>query len=122
MPVPDNKNFLQLKSLSLSLDSLLDYSDKDVEEETFEVFYYFITHAFYPPLFKLFAFVVVKYMEFLQSCKLAWICSMSHIYLLTMVFSCPQLSLFAESFYEMLQYQMGCRVLTFLQVRMLSLY
>uniref|UniRef100_A0A803MVH1 EF-hand domain-containing protein n=1 Tax=Chenopodium quinoa TaxID=63459 RepID=A0A803MVH1_CHEQI len=51
----------KLRSLSLSLDSLLDYSDNDVEEETFE------------------------------------------------------LSVFAESFYEMLQYQMSCRVLTFLQ-------
>ncbi|XP_010666964.2 protein SHORT ROOT IN SALT MEDIUM 1 isoform X3 [Beta vulgaris subsp. vulgaris] len=51
----------KLRSLSLSLDSLLDYSDKDVEEETFE------------------------------------------------------LSVFAESLYEMLQFQMGCRVLTFLQ-------
>ncbi|KAJ6312143.1 hypothetical protein OIU77_013820 [Salix suchowensis] len=47
--------------LSLSLDSLLDYTDKDVEESTFE------------------------------------------------------LSLFAESLYEMLQYQMGSRLLTFLQ-------
>lgn len=52
---------VKLRSLSLSLDSLLDYSDNDVEEETFE------------------------------------------------------LSVFAESFYEMLQYQMSCRILTFLQ-------
>ncbi|XP_061366325.1 protein SHORT ROOT IN SALT MEDIUM 1 isoform X2 [Gastrolobium bilobum] len=51
----------KLRSLSLSLDSLLDYTDKDVEESTLE------------------------------------------------------LSLFAESFYEMLQFQMGCRILTFLQ-------
>ncbi|XP_042494256.1 protein SHORT ROOT IN SALT MEDIUM 1-like [Macadamia integrifolia] len=51
----------KLRSLSLSLDSLLDYSDKDIEESTFE------------------------------------------------------LSLFAESLYEMLQYQMGCRLLDFLQ-------
>ncbi|XP_058777326.1 protein SHORT ROOT IN SALT MEDIUM 1 isoform X1 [Vicia villosa] len=51
----------KLRSLSLSLDSLLDYSDKDVEESTIE------------------------------------------------------LSLFAESFYEMLQFQMGSRILTFLQ-------
>lgn len=28
---------LQIRSLSLSLDSLLDYSDKDLEESTFEV-------------------------------------------------------------------------------------
>jgi hypothetical protein len=49
------------RSLSLSLDSLMDYSDKDLEESTFE------------------------------------------------------LSLFAETLYEMLQYQMGCRLLTFLQ-------
>ncbi|RDX61931.1 hypothetical protein CR513_59791, partial [Mucuna pruriens] len=51
----------KIRSLSLSLDSLLDYTDKDVEESTLE------------------------------------------------------LSLFAESFYEMLQFQMGCRILTFLQ-------
>ncbi|KAL0326770.1 UNVERIFIED_CONTAM: protein SHORT ROOT IN SALT MEDIUM 1 [Sesamum angustifolium] len=51
----------KIQSLSLSLDSLLDYSDKDTEESTFE------------------------------------------------------LSLFAESFYEMLQYEMGCRLLAFLQ-------
>ncbi|KAJ7943439.1 cell division cycle and apoptosis regulator protein 1-like [Quillaja saponaria] len=49
------------RTLSLSLDSLLDYTDKDIEESTFE------------------------------------------------------LSLFAESLYEMLQYQMGCRILTFLR-------
>lgn len=47
--------------MSLSLDSLLDYTDKDIEESTVE------------------------------------------------------LSLFAETFYEMLQYQMGSRILTFLQ-------
>nr|XP_023893649.1 uncharacterized protein LOC112005585 isoform X2 [Quercus suber] len=52
---------LQLCSLSLSLDSLLDYTDKDMQELTFE------------------------------------------------------LSLFAELLYEMLQYQMGSRILTFLQ-------
>ncbi|XWS23169.1 hypothetical protein CRYUN_Cryun29cG0098000 [Craigia yunnanensis] len=51
----------KLRSLSLSLDSLLDYTDKDIEESTFE------------------------------------------------------LSLFAEALYEMLQYQMGCCILTFLQ-------
>lgn len=51
----------KLRPLSLSLDSLLDYTDKDIEESTFE------------------------------------------------------LSLFAEVLYEMLQYQMGCRILTFLQ-------
>ncbi|XVF03307.1 hypothetical protein REPUB_Repub04eG0249900 [Reevesia pubescens] len=51
----------KLRSLSLSLDSLLDYTDKDIEESTFE------------------------------------------------------LSLFAEVLYEMLQYQMGCCILTFLQ-------
>ncbi|KAK4263478.1 hypothetical protein QN277_028877 [Acacia crassicarpa] len=51
----------KLRSLSLSLDSLLDYTDKDIEESTFEI------------------------------------------------------SLFAESMYEMLQYQMGCRILTFFQ-------
>ncbi|KAK8534602.1 hypothetical protein V6N13_080942 [Hibiscus sabdariffa] len=51
----------KLRSSSLSLDSLLDYTDKDIEESTFE------------------------------------------------------LSLFAEVMYEMLQYQMGCRILTFLQ-------
>ncbi|XAR53200.1 hypothetical protein NMG60_11021653 [Bertholletia excelsa] len=51
----------KLRSLSLSLDSLLDYTDKDIEESTFE------------------------------------------------------LSLFAESLYEMLQYQMGSRILSFLQ-------
>ncbi|MED6148926.1 hypothetical protein PIB30_057587 [Stylosanthes scabra] len=51
----------KLRSLSLSLDSLLDYTDKDVEESTLE------------------------------------------------------LSLFAESFHEMLQFQMGCRILAFLQ-------
>ncbi|KAK7407389.1 hypothetical protein VNO78_09269 [Psophocarpus tetragonolobus] len=51
----------KIRSLSLSLDSLLDYTDKDVEESTLE------------------------------------------------------LSLFAESFYEMLQFQLGCRILTFLQ-------
>nr|XP_043606626.1 protein SHORT ROOT IN SALT MEDIUM 1-like isoform X2 [Erigeron canadensis] len=51
----------KLRSLSLSLDSLLDYSDKDIEESTFE------------------------------------------------------LSIFAETFYEMLQYQMGSRILMFLQ-------
>ncbi|KAF7828032.1 cell division cycle and apoptosis regulator protein 1 [Senna tora] len=51
----------KLRSLSLSLDSLLDYTDKDIEESTFE------------------------------------------------------LSLFAESLHEMLQYQMGCRIFTFLQ-------
>ncbi|GAB2242015.1 hypothetical protein Droror1_Dr00018790 [Drosera rotundifolia] len=50
-----------VRSLSLSLDSLLDYSDKDFEESTFE------------------------------------------------------LSLFAELMYEMFQYQMGHRLLTFLQ-------
>nr|GEV78506.1 cell division cycle and apoptosis regulator protein 1-like isoform X1 [Tanacetum cinerariifolium] len=55
-----NKNS-KLRSLSLSLDSLLDYDDNDVEESTFE------------------------------------------------------LSLFAETFYEMLQYQMGSRILTFLK-------
>ncbi|KAE8658870.1 ATP/GTP-binding family protein, putative isoform 2 [Hibiscus syriacus] len=51
----------KLRPVSLSLDSLLDYTDKDIEESTFE------------------------------------------------------LSLFAEVMYEMLQYQMGCRILTFLQ-------
>ncbi|RZC24418.1 protein SHORT ROOT IN SALT MEDIUM 1-like [Glycine soja] len=51
----------KIRSLSLSLDSLLDYTDKDVEESNLE------------------------------------------------------LSLFAESFYEMLQFQMGSRILTFLQ-------
>ncbi|KAI7724710.1 hypothetical protein M8C21_004587 [Ambrosia artemisiifolia] len=51
----------KLRSLSLSLDSLLDYTDKDIEESTFE------------------------------------------------------LSVFAEMFYEMLQFQMGSRILTFLQ-------
>nr|POE59568.1 hypothetical protein CFP56_15772 [Quercus suber] len=51
----------KLCSLSLSLDSLLDYTDKDMQELTFE------------------------------------------------------LSLFAELLYEMLQYQMGSRILTFLQ-------
>lgn len=55
-----NKNS-KLRSMSLSLDSLLDYTDKDIEESTVE------------------------------------------------------LSLFAETFYEMLQYQMGSRILTFLQ-------
>nr|XP_027085807.1 protein SHORT ROOT IN SALT MEDIUM 1-like isoform X1 [Coffea arabica] len=52
---------LKLQSLSLSLDSLLDYNEKATEESTFE------------------------------------------------------LSLFAESLYEMLQYEMGSRLLTFLQ-------
>ncbi|KAL6579509.1 hypothetical protein OROMI_009725 [Orobanche minor] len=51
----------KIQSLSLSLDSLLDYSDKDIEDSTFE------------------------------------------------------LSIFAESFYEMLQYEMGCCLLSFLQ-------
>ncbi|XP_035540200.1 protein SHORT ROOT IN SALT MEDIUM 1-like [Juglans regia] len=51
----------KLHSVSLSLDSVLDYTDKDIDESSFE------------------------------------------------------LSLFAESLYEMLQYQMGCRLLTFLQ-------
>ncbi|KAK4741392.1 hypothetical protein SAY87_024980 [Trapa incisa] len=51
----------KMRSTSLSLDSLLDYSDKDMEESRFEI------------------------------------------------------SLFAESLYEMLQYQMGCRLLSFLQ-------
>ncbi|CAB4264667.1 unnamed protein product [Prunus armeniaca] len=51
----------KLRSSSLSLDLLLDYTDKDIEESTFE------------------------------------------------------LSLFAETLYEKLQYQMGCRLLTFLQ-------
>ncbi|KAJ0719229.1 putative Cell cycle and apoptosis regulator protein [Helianthus annuus] len=51
----------KLRSLSLSLDSLLGYDDNDIEESTFE------------------------------------------------------LSLFAEAFYEMLQYQMGSRILAFLQ-------
>ncbi|KAG9159239.1 hypothetical protein Leryth_020928 [Lithospermum erythrorhizon] len=51
----------KLQSLSLSLDSLLDYTEKDIEESTFEV------------------------------------------------------SLFAESLYEMLQYEMGCRIFLFLQ-------
>ena len=32
-----NDSLLQLCSLSLSLDSLLDYTDKDFEESTFEV-------------------------------------------------------------------------------------
>lgn len=52
---------LKLQSLSLSLDSLLDYTDKDTDESSFE------------------------------------------------------LSLFAESLYEMLQYEMGSRLLAFLQ-------
>ncbi|KAL1550593.1 protein SHORT ROOT IN SALT MEDIUM 1-like [Salvia divinorum] len=51
----------KLRSVSLSLNSLLDYSNKDLEESNFE------------------------------------------------------LSVFAESFYEMLQYEMGCRLWTFLQ-------
>ncbi|CAA2954884.1 cell division cycle and apoptosis regulator 1 [Olea europaea subsp. europaea] len=51
----------KIHSLSLSLDSLLDYTDNDIEESRFE------------------------------------------------------LSLFAESLHEMLQYKMGCRLLTFLQ-------
>lgn len=51
----------RLRSVSLSLDSLLDYTDKDTDESTFEI------------------------------------------------------SLFAESLQEMLQYEMGCRLLTFLQ-------
>ncbi|KAI3516880.1 hypothetical protein L1887_16006 [Cichorium endivia] len=51
----------KFRSLSFSLDSLLDYDDNDIEESTFE------------------------------------------------------LSLFAETFYEMLQYQMGSRILSFLQ-------
>ncbi|KAK6913159.1 DBC1/CARP1 catalytically inactive NUDIX hydrolase domain [Dillenia turbinata] len=51
----------KLRSLSLSLDSLLDYTDKDIDESNLE------------------------------------------------------LSLFAESFYEMLQHQMGCRILSFLE-------
>ncbi|KAL6543907.1 hypothetical protein OROGR_010404 [Orobanche gracilis] len=51
----------KIQSLSLSLDSLLDYSDKDIEDSTFE------------------------------------------------------LSVFAESLYEMLQYEMGCCLLAFLQ-------
>ncbi|CAM8922227.1 unnamed protein product [Rhodiola kirilowii] len=55
-----NKN-TKVRSLSLSLESLLDYTDKDVDESTFEI------------------------------------------------------SVFAESVYEMLQYQMGSRILTFLQ-------
>ncbi|KAI3665840.1 hypothetical protein L6452_44475 [Arctium lappa] len=54
-------NDSKLRSLSLSLDSLLGYDDNDIEESTFE------------------------------------------------------LSLFAETIYEMLQYQMGSRILTFLQ-------
>ncbi|KAL8267161.1 hypothetical protein R6Q59_004505 [Mikania micrantha] len=54
-------NNSKLRSLSLSLDSLLDYTDKDIQESTFE------------------------------------------------------LSVFAETFYEMLQFQMGSRILTFLQ-------
>ena len=33
------------------------------------------------------------------------------------MFTCSQVSVFAESFYEMLQYQMGSRVLSFLQVQ-----
>ncbi|KAL0003841.1 hypothetical protein SO802_011402 [Lithocarpus litseifolius] len=62
MQVADAENLVtELRSLSLSLDSLLDYTDKDVQESTFE------------------------------------------------------LSLFAELLYEMLQYQMGSRILTFLQ-------
>ncbi|KAK4758838.1 hypothetical protein SAY87_020139 [Trapa incisa] len=51
----------KVRSTSLSLDSLLDYNDKDMEESRFEI------------------------------------------------------SLFAESLYEMLQHQMGCRLLSFLQ-------
>ncbi|CAH1431135.1 unnamed protein product [Lactuca virosa] len=51
----------KFRSSSLSLDSLMDYDDNDIEESTFE------------------------------------------------------LSLFAETFYEMLQYQMGSRILAFLQ-------
>ncbi|KAK1438095.1 hypothetical protein QVD17_03898 [Tagetes erecta] len=54
-------NSSKVHSLSRSLDSLLDYTDKDIEESTFE------------------------------------------------------LSVFAETFYEMLQFQMGSRILSFLQ-------
>ncbi|XP_073010931.1 protein SHORT ROOT IN SALT MEDIUM 1 isoform X1 [Typha latifolia] len=54
-------NETKIRSVTLSLDALLDYNDKDIEESTFE------------------------------------------------------LSIFAESFNEMLQYQMGCRLLAFLE-------
>jgi hypothetical protein len=42
---------VQLRSLSLSLDSLLDYTDKDVEESTLEVCLFFFSSFFYATFF-----------------------------------------------------------------------
>lgn len=52
---------VQLRSISLSLDSLLDYTEKDFEESTFEVFYGFLLqHA---PFFDsyLLSFIVLEF-------------------------------------------------------------
>lgn len=92
---------VQIRSLSLSLDSLLDYTEKDVEESTLEVclhVFIYLSMQHFSPLF-VYGIVADSERTF----------SFSGLLFL-------QLSLFAESFYEMLQFQMGSRILTFLQV------
>jgi len=83
----------------LSLDSLLDYTDKDVEESNLEVCssgFYLLSIATVLSVTELFTYGLL-------------LLYVSGLLVL-------QLSLFAESFYEMLQFQMGSRILTFLQV------
>lgn len=91
--------FLQLRSLSVSLDSLLDYTDKDIDESSFEVCYLLSMFSFF--LLELYH-ILLLHLNYLVFIKL------SSMFL--------QLSLFAESLFEMLQYQMGSRIFEFLKV------
>ncbi|KAG2283434.1 hypothetical protein Bca52824_054654 [Brassica carinata] len=85
-----------LRSLSVSLDSLLDYTDKDIDEFSFVLylacFHFLLSKLSVPLLLSNLNFSVIINLMFLQ------------------------LSLFAESLFEMLQYQMGTRILEFLKV------
>lgn len=90
---------MQLRSLSVSLDSLLDYTDKDIDESSFEVCYLLSMFSFF--LLELYH-ILLLHLNYLVFIKL------SSMFL--------QLSLFAESLFEMLQYQMGSRIFEFLKV------
>lgn len=85
-----------LRSLSVSLDSLLDYTDKDIDEFSFVLylacFHFLLSELSVPLLLSNLNFSVIINLMFLQ------------------------LSLFAESLFVMLQYQMGTRILEFLKV------
>lgn len=111
----------QIRSMTLSLDGLLDYNEKDNEECTFEVSCLFSCR--YTPFMHVNELVIIfmQKLNLLSSFKNCsdWLFAISKMlftHFLHVFISSMQLSLFAETFQEMIQYQMGSRILASLEV------